>query len=146
MSVRLSERLSAFRADSDRREPILVRPDGTPYAEWSFGFLRVTNPVRQEAIRLIQWSSTPQRTLQLATRRRPRRTIPPKIAHTTHSPPRLAAFDQVILLCILVNCVFMALNPPFEHLERDSESIFISIFTLEMTLKMVRLPASPATS
>ena len=44
----------------------------------------------------------------------------------------------MVLVAIVVNCVFMALNPPFEELERDSELVFICIFTIEMSLKMVR--------
>eukprot|EP00966_Prymnesium_polylepis_P014317 330553-Prymnesium_polylepis.1 len=44
------------------RQPIYTRPDGTPYAVWSFGVLHITNPVRQRAIRVTQWSSAPRLT------------------------------------------------------------------------------------
>mmetsp|Transcript_43521 Transcript_43521/g.105631 ORF Transcript_43521/g.105631 Transcript_43521/m.105631 type:complete len:2203 (+) Transcript_43521:102-6710(+) len=87
------------------RGPVLTLPDGTNYAEWSFGFLHMTNPLRQVAIRITQWP----------------------------------AFDNMILLAILVNCLFMALNPPFENLERESDTVFVAVFTLEMTLKMIAL-------
>ena len=50
-----------------------------------------------------------------------------------------AAFDSVILLAILVNCIFMALNPPFEQLEASAESYFVVIFTLECALKIVSI-------
>ena len=43
--------------DGTSRELIFARPDGHAYAEYSFGVLHVTNPLRQEAIRLIQWPS-----------------------------------------------------------------------------------------
>ncbi len=42
-----------------------------------------------------------------------------------------------MLLAILVNCLFMALNPPFPRLEQDSELVFITIFTAELLLKVV---------
>ena len=42
------------------RDTVLTRPDGTAYALWSFGVLHISNPVRQAAIRIIQWPSAPR--------------------------------------------------------------------------------------
>ena len=48
-------------------------------------------------------------------------------------------FDHLILLTILINCITMALNPPLEALERETELPFVCIFTIEMVLKLVAL-------
>ena len=40
-------------------------------------------------------------------------------------------------MCILVNCVFMALNPPFAQLEQQTDFVFVVIFTVELLLKVV---------
>lgn len=52
-------------------------------------------------------------------------------------PPRVAEFETFILMCILVNCVFMALNPPFAQLEQQTDFVFVVIFTVELLLKVV---------
>lgn len=45
------------------------------------------------------------------------------------------AFDNAVLFIILLNCVFMAINS--DTLERDTELLFLSVFTIEMGLKVV---------
>ena len=52
-------------------------------------------------------------------------------------PPPLAVFDNLILLAILANCIFMALDP-VDWLDQV-EIYFLTLFTLEMTLKIVAL-------
>lgn len=61
--------------------------------------------------------------------RQSRLTLPP--------PPPLAVFDNLILLAILANCIFMALDP-VDWLDQV-EIYFLTLFTLEMTLKIVAL-------
>ena len=46
-------------------------------------------------------------------------------------------FDNLILLAILANCIFMALDP-VDWLDQV-EIYFLAIFTLEMALKIVAL-------
>ena len=48
---------------------------------------------------------------------------------------RIAAFESIVLLAILLNCLFMAL--PFADLEAQSEVYFVALFTLEMAFKML---------
>ena len=73
-----------------------------------------------------RWRSSPSLTTQPV--RRPR---------LTRLPPPLAVFDNLILLAILANCIFMALDP-VDWLDQV-EIYFLAIFTLEMALKIVAL-------
>lgn len=52
-------------------------------------------------------------------------------------PPPLAVFDNLILLAILANCIFMALDP-VDWIDQV-EVYFLTLFTLEMSLKVVAL-------
>jgi hypothetical protein len=51
-----------------------------------------------------------------------------------------AYFDQFIMVCILVNCVFLAIADPTTAVESPVEqvsgTIFLYIFTLECTCKL----------
>lgn len=121
---------------------ITERPGGEAYPEYSLGLLHLTAFPRQIAIRIIQWPRTQPRPPCIPFSR----PLPflPQALTARHPYPALyplpfdAAFDMLVLFAIVVNCIFMALNPPFEWLERESDLVFISIFSVEMTLKIVR--------
>ena len=43
-------------------------------------------------------------------------------------------FDVVIILTILINCVFLALDDPVDELEY----VFTAIYTLEVVIKVIK--------
>lgn len=51
-------------------------------------------------------------------------------------------FDRVILVVIIVNCFFLAMDNEVESISRQSENIdrvFLIIYTLEMILKIIAM-------
>ena len=73
-------------------------------AEFSCIFIHVRSPVRQAAIRTVQWPG----------------------------------FDALILVAIVVNCVFMALDPPYGWLVEATE-----VYLKAATPPASRRPARP---
>jgi len=67
----------------------------------------------------------------------PHHTARPPVQTHPALPPPLAVFDNLILLAILANCIFMALDP-VDWLDQV-EVYFLTLFTLEMSLKVVAL-------
>jgi hypothetical protein len=51
-------------------------------------------------------------------------------------------FDRFILICILANCIFLAIDDPTEEETADqaiAELVFLIIFTIEMIVKVIAL-------
>jgi len=51
-------------------------------------------------------------------------------------------FDRLILIVILINCIFLALDKEVDLITRNSEQIdfiFLNIYTLEMILKIIAM-------
>ena len=80
----LSNSYSAVVSDAPRKQPARRNMSS---AEFSCIFIHLRSPVRQAAIRTVQWPG----------------------------------FDALILVAIVVNCVFMALDPPYGWLVEATE-------------------------